>query len=308
MSATSTLFDPLHYNNGAVWPFVTGFVSLAEYKYHHAPAGWFALQAVARTGFDQSLGRNPEVISGRLYKPLDTAVPQQFFATSMVLTPLIRGLLGIDVDAPAHRLTIAPHLPPEWDSLAVDDVPVGAGRVSFVLRRANGRVTLALHRTGDGAPIDVTFSPQIRIGASASGAGVALEKTPGDWHATVHGRLTSDLELEVTTAGGWEAVVAPAAPKIGDRSTSLRVVDEQLARDGVVVSLEGLAGHSYSFRLRTPDERTAHELKDPQPTRWGYRLGAVHGAERDVTVTFSNERPTADGYGNLTILIGTKLP
>ncbi len=38
---------------------------------------------------------------GRVYKPLDTAVPQQFFATSMVLTPLVRGLLGVEVDAPA---------------------------------------------------------------------------------------------------------------------------------------------------------------------------------------------------------------
>ena len=80
LSSTSTLFDPLHYNNGAVWPFVTGWVSLAQYQYHNAAAGWFALQAIARTGFDQALGRNPELFSGRLYKPLDTAVPQQFFA------------------------------------------------------------------------------------------------------------------------------------------------------------------------------------------------------------------------------------
>ena len=114
LSAASPLFDPLHYNNGAVWPFVTGWVSLAQYTYHNPAAGWFALDAIAHTGFDQSLGRNPEVISGRLYKPLDTAVPQQFFATSMVLTPLIRGLLGVDVDAPARRVTIAPHLPPAW--------------------------------------------------------------------------------------------------------------------------------------------------------------------------------------------------
>ncbi len=41
--------------------------------------------------FDEARGRNPEVISGRVYKPLDTAVPQQFFATSMILTSLLRG-------------------------------------------------------------------------------------------------------------------------------------------------------------------------------------------------------------------------
>ncbi|HEV8197916.1 MAG TPA: GH116 family glycosyl hydrolase, partial [Gemmatimonadales bacterium] len=114
LSGASDLFDPLHYNNGAVWPFVTGFVSLAEYRYHNPAAGLFALESIARTGFDQALGRNPEVLSGRFYKPLDTAVPQQFFATSMVLTPLLRGLLGVDVDVPARRLTIAPHLPADW--------------------------------------------------------------------------------------------------------------------------------------------------------------------------------------------------
>ena len=54
LSATSPLFDPLHYNNGAVWPFVTGWVALAQYRYHNALAGRFALDAVARTTFESS--------------------------------------------------------------------------------------------------------------------------------------------------------------------------------------------------------------------------------------------------------------
>lgn len=175
LSATSTLFDPLHYNNGAVWPFVTGFVALAQYGYHNAPAGWFALQAIARTGFDQSLGRNPELFSGRLYKPLDTAVPQQFFATSMVLTPLIRGLLGIDVDMPARRVTIAPHLPPDWDAVEVDHVPVGAGQLSFSLRRTAGRITASVRRRGDTTPLEVVFSPALPLGARVAGTGMTAQ-------------------------------------------------------------------------------------------------------------------------------------
>ena len=58
LSAASPLFDPLHYNNGAVWPFVTGFVSLAQYRYHNAAAGKFALDAIARTTFDHSMGQS----------------------------------------------------------------------------------------------------------------------------------------------------------------------------------------------------------------------------------------------------------
>src|ERR1044071_4803710 len=164
LAATSKLFDPLHYNNGAVWPFVTGWVSLAQYRYHSPLAGKFALDAIARTGFDASRGRNPEVISGRLYKPLDTAVPQQFFATSMVLTPLIRGLLGIEVDAPRHHVAIAPHLPPDWDSVSVENVPVGLARLSFDIRRSRGAITLSVRRTGgDRMPLDLEFAPALPL-------------------------------------------------------------------------------------------------------------------------------------------------
>ncbi len=277
LGATSALFDPLHYNNGAVWPFVTGFVALAEYRYHNAPAGLFALQAIARTGFDQALGRNPEVISGRLYKPLDTSVPQQFFATSMVLTPLIRGLLGIDVDAPAHRVTLAPHLPPDWDSVEVDHVPVGSGRLSVTLTRTAGRVTASVRRMGDVTPLEVVFSPALPLGARVGGAGAADSvHTRGDIHATVKMMVTDAAELSVAYSGGW-GIVPPSMPaKIGHRSEAPRVISERLDAEGrYVVSLEGIAGRSYVFRLKTPD------------------------GDRTETMTFPATGANADGYTSM---------
>ena len=311
LSATSPLFDPLHYNNGAVWPFVTGWVSLAEYAYHNAPAGRFALDAIARTGFDQSRGRNPEVISGRLYKPLDTAVPQQFFATSMVLTPLLRGLLGIDVDAPAGRVTIAPHLPPEWDSVAVDNVPVGSGSLSFSLRRTAGCVTASLRRTGTGMPIEVVFSPALPLGARASSAAVSVA-TPGDVHATVRTKLADVAELRVAYAGGW-SIVPPRTPTaIGSRSAAPRVLSERLdstvAPAPYVVSLEGLAGRSYTFRVRAPDAAGANDLL-AQATPDGSVSIATYvgrGTERNVTVTFATTGANSDGYTALTVSFRAK--
>ena len=276
LSSTSALFDPLHYNNGAVWPFVTGFVSLAQYKYHNAPAGLFALQAIARTGFDQALGRNPELFSGRLYKPLDTAVPQQFFATSMVLTPLIRGLLGITVDMPNRRVTIAPHLPPEWDSVEVDNVPVGAGRVSLAFKRTAGRITVAVRRTGDATPLEVVFSPALPLGAKVTSGGAT--EMAGDLHATVRARVMDTAELSVSYSGGW-SIVPPSMPaRIGHRSEAPRVLSERIGPDGgYVVSLEGVAGRSYVFRLKTP------------------------AGNRNETVTFPATGANADGYTALTL-------
>jgi glycogen debranching enzyme len=277
LASSSPLFDPLHYNNGAVWPFVTGWVSLGEYRYHNAPAGKFALDAIARTTFDESRGRNPEVISGRVYKPLDTAVPQQFFATSMVLTPLIRGLLGIDVDAPAHRLMLAPHLPPDWDSVRVDNVPFGSAVVDVTIRRtASGLTARVVRRGGLSSPIDVTFSPALPLGSTSS---APMTTTPGDVHATAHGVLRDSLTLTVPFTGGWRLVPPPASPLIGDRSSAMRVLSERLVDGRYTATLEGRAGASYRLQIG-------------EGSRW-----------RDTTISFPPSQANSDRYTMRTLVL-----
>ena len=274
LAASSPLFDPLHYNNGAVWPFVTGWVALAQYRYHNAPAGKFALDAIARTTFDESLGRNPEVISGRLYKSLDTAVPQQFFATSMVLTPLIRGLLGIDVDAPARTFTIAPHLPPDWDSLGARNIVIGGAKVDLALRRTASGMRLDLVRRGVSFPMSVVFAPAFPLGSSAGGA------TAGDVHVATSGTLRDSLTLTARQTGsGFGLVPPPANVAIGDRSSALRIVSERLVNGQYRATLEGRAGGVYRLRI------------------------ARGGAESDTLVTFPAAGANADRYSTTTLSI-----
>ena len=311
LSATSPLFDPLHYNNGAVWPFVTGFVSLAEYRYHNAPAGWFALDAIAHTTFDQSRGRNPEVISGRLYKPLDTAVPQQFFATSMVLTPLIRGLLGLDVDAPNHRVTIAPHLPPAWDTLRVTNVPVGGDRISFFIQRTAGAYRLDVSRAGAGAPLDIEFSPALPLGARGEDAGATVHAYPGDVHETVRGELDGSLRLTVHYAGGW-SLIPPAMPAvIGERSHAPRVLSERIiaapgGAEQFEVSMEGLSGRSYTFDVMAPSDDAARALAAASSAGSAELEPARAGSHRELRVTFPGAGANSDGYTRVTVVLSRR--
>lgn len=300
LAASSRLFDPLHYNNGAVWPFVTGWVSLAEYRYHDAVPAKATLDAIARTGFDESLGRNPEVISGRLYKPLDTAVPQQFFATSMVLTPLVRGLLGIDADAPARRLTLAPHLPADWDSVRVDNVPFGGERIDVRLARDGRGITAELVReTAGGAPIAVDFSPALPLGATTS---LPAERTVGDVHATARGELRDRLTLTVPYAGGWSVVAPEVRPRIGDRSSAVRVLSERLADGRYVLQLEGLAGRTYRLHVRAPGAASFAKASAGQAT-----IGsAAPSGWRAVDVSFPTTGANADGYVGTTVTIAER--
>jgi galactose mutarotase-like enzyme/glycogen debranching enzyme len=281
LAASSPLFDPLHYNNGAVWPFVTGWVALAQYRYHNAAPGKFALDAIARTGFDEARGRNPEVFSGRLYKPLDTSVPQQFFATSMVLTPLLRGLMGLELDAPAGRLTLAPHLPADWDSVAVEHLRFGATTIDLRLSRNGGRYRAELIRQEGNGPIEVVFLPALPLGATTS---AERTETPGDVHATARGTLRQSLTLEVPYQGGWSIAPPARRPAIGDRSSAPRILSERLINGSYTVQVEGLAGTTERFRLREGD-------------RW-----------REAEVAFPATGASPDGYTRATITPAATAP
>ncbi len=308
LSAASTLFDPLHYNNGAVWPFVTGFTSLAQYTYHNQNAGKFALDAIARTGFDFSRGRNPEVLSGRLYKPLDTAVPQQFFATSMVLTPLIRGLLGIDVDAPRRKLTIAPHLPPDWDSVFVSNVPLGPDKIGFSIIREGGALTLRLSESPLltrglkplSSPVEVEFSPALPLGATVALPPTDVTRTAGDVHGTVRARFSdATAELRVPYSGGWSILQTDrSGTRIGARSHKPRVVSERLVDGTYLVTVEGRAGEQGSFTLMPPEATMTTRVVVQATNGATTRIIPVAGqtSRRTVSVGFPATGANADGY------------
>ena len=165
LAGESDLFDPLHYNNGTVWPFVTGFLSLAQYRYHNVYAGREQLDAVGRTFFLWGLGRNPELFSGAAFEPLETAVPQQFFATSMYLTALVRGALGIEADAPRGVLTIAPHRFTTPGVLRLSRVRIGDVVLDIALTESDTLFAAEVRRVSGTAPVMVRFSPALAPGA-----------------------------------------------------------------------------------------------------------------------------------------------
>jgi len=260
LAGESSLFDPLHYNNGTVWPFVTGWQALGLYRYHHATAALAALTAVARTGFVWGLGTNPEVFSGSSFEPLDTAVPQQFFATSMVLSSLVRGLVGWEADAPAGRVRLAPHVPAAWDSLRLDNLPVGSGRYAVVITKNDSVLTATVTKTQGRGADTLEFDPALPLGArvrSVTLAGVPWSCQPrstgADEHVACRLPLGSRADLAVSYSGGWEVLLPPPRPARGERSTALKVVRQRLAGDTLVLDVEGLAEHRYDIPLRTPN-------------------------------------------------------
>ena len=270
LSRDSPLYDPTHYNMGAVWPFVTGFVAWGHYNEGRAYAGYPLVDALARLGFDFARGRHPELLSGAYYRPLDTAVPQQFFATSMLVTPLVAGLLGFEPDAPRARARLAPALPPQWDRVTVKRLPVGATLLDVDLRRGSGRIEASLRATGP--PVDVVFDPRLPLGGR--------HRVPDRPAAVRVG------DRPVTAAVAFEGGIEVEPPLVdlvpGQNDRGLRVLDARVDKDGFLLDLEGQAG--------TVGELAVHGATPLQAE--GARVAGREGRRTRITVTF----PAGEGF------------
>jgi hypothetical protein len=105
---------------------------MAEFRAGQAiPARQHLYQDLLLT-WAQDLGACTELLSGAFYQPLGRSSSHQLWSSAMVLTPAIRGLLGLNWDANG-KLTITPNLPPDWDH-----VHVHSDKIDVEIRRENG--------------------------------------------------------------------------------------------------------------------------------------------------------------------------
>lgn len=160
LSASSGAYDPKGYNEGAVWPFLTGITALGDFAVGRGDAGWAKLVATARLTTSEALGRTPEVLSGARERSLDTSVPHQLFSSMAVVAPLVSGVFGWEPDALAGRIVLRPCLPAalEGRRVAVRGLAFGGERVDLAFTLADGVCSGELVSTGS-AP-EVEFAPR----------------------------------------------------------------------------------------------------------------------------------------------------
>jgi hypothetical protein len=255
LSSSSPLYDPLHYNSGTVWPFVTSFVGLGQYRYRRPWSGYPFVHAMRRLTFDWALGRHPELLSGRFYNPLDETVPHQFFASSALPSMFIRGTLGWDPDAAARRARLAPQLPPDWERVEVRNLAVGTNRLDVKLARRAGSAGLELD--GSGA-VELEWACAIPPGATnvrASLDGTPIQIVPveglHDQVATLVFPPGASVRIaEVTWDGGLEVAAPLAAPRAGEESRGVRILDFGESDEGWRLRLEGPAGSDADVGVR----------------------------------------------------------
>ncbi len=143
LSENAPIYDPISYHQGTVWPLFTGWVSMAEYRAGQTLSAESHLYQNLMLTWSQDLGGCTELLSGAFYEPLGRSSSHQTWSSAMVLTPALRGLLGLSWDAAHDTLRVEPNLPAGWNEVKVRNVPLGAGHVDLELTREHGRLRVA---------------------------------------------------------------------------------------------------------------------------------------------------------------------
>jgi len=251
------------YHYGSVWPLFTGWASVAEYRYHRPQPAYDNLRANALLALDGSPGHVTEVLSGDYYQPLSTSSPHQIWSAAMVISPMLRGLFGLQFDAQAYTLTFTPHVPGDWNEFAIRRVAAGNDSVNLHFSRKTDSLTITAEREGD-ADLKMDFRPALSpraevLGVTFNGRRVAfrLEPHDGDQHVIVETNLRSGQNtLKILLHKEFAVTYRAHLPALGSASQGLRIVAEtwSASRDALTLQTEGLSGRTYTLAVSDKEQ------------------------------------------------------
>jgi len=293
ISEHSPRFSGGGYHYGSVWPLFTGWAGVGEYRYHRAASAYGNLRANALLATDGSLGHVTEVLSGAYYQSLSTSSPHQIWSAAMMVSPLLRGMMGLQTDAAAGALTFAPHAPADWASFGIGNIPVGAAKVDLRYSKDLAGISLAVRVVGEGSR-NIDFQPVVSLRAKVSGVEFngrpvpfLVEANNIDQHVIVKVAASgvSNL-LRIRTRDDFAVSYASSLPAIGASSQGLRILSEMWTptRDRCTLTVSGIAGAQYKLAV------------------WnGEQIASVDGAKVSKTSDGSTELvldlPKKDGEG-----------
>ena len=271
----SRLYDPLSYHNGSVWPLFTGWASLAAYNYGRAHVGYQALMANALLTYQNDQGYVTELLSGDFNAPFGRSSHHQVWSEAMVITPLVRGLLGLAWQDGGRVLRFTPQLPANWDDLEINNIVSASSARAYDLRLTRGRgftrITLRPRASANTQPASPNALPEqlivtlpLPLDAQWRGSegGHARQSTLLNYGADRH---LSDVQLvEVKTNiepdgadltirydEGTDVYPEPQELRAGATNEGLRILHACAESNALHLTLEGLGGRTYQLGVRT---------------------------------------------------------
>jgi glycogen debranching enzyme len=263
ISSKDPRYNPGGYHFGAVWPLFTGWASVGEYRYHRAISAYSNLRTNALMTFDGSLGHVTEVLSGDYYQQLSTSSPHQIWSAAMVVSPILRGMLGLRVDAISRTLTFTPELPATWTTLHISNLRVAELVLDLSYRKTLEGIALEIRGQGTGECM-LDFAPALSLRAEVHGAEVNThrvqvhaEANSVDQHLKVSIPVSQGMStVRILTRNDFGLTVDSEMPPLGSTSRGLRITSEDWnrGRDTLELQVSGIAGAEYDLGVWNPGQ------------------------------------------------------
>ncbi len=270
VAETDPLYDPISYHQGSVWPLFTGWAAMAEYRSGQPLAGYMHLRANADLTTAQDLGAVTELLSGAFYQPFGRSTSHQLWSSAMVVTPLLRGLFGIEVDAGARTIRLDPHLPAGWDAAAVRKLHVGETVVDLEFRRQGQRMEVRMKTLA---------GRSLRLVSTAKGAG------------SEESGSVLVLPLPAVEVGIGDQVAMP-----GQRTQQMKVLRETVTGRSVMLELEAPGGTTGELQVR---RNAASVTVKAEGAQLGPGQGSAGKGLERLVVAF----PQGTGYQGQTVTL-----
>lgn len=262
LSDKTSFYDPISYHQGTVWPLFTGWVSLAEYRTGHPLSGYTHLMQNANLLWARDPGNATELLSGKFFQVLGRSTEHQLWSAAMVISPTLRGLFGLEWDAPRNTLTVTPHLPATWTLASVHNLPFGDKRIDLTFRRRGAVLVVQARDSG------------VKLDSRIAGSRVA------------HGALEIPLPPV-------EATVTEALPEPGAETRQMKVLAQHEGPHSLVLQLSAPGGTVQTLEVR-------ENLAVGPIVATGGQLGITRGGLQPLTVKFDEASGYVDKIVTLT--------
>jgi glycogen debranching enzyme len=301
------IYDGLSYHQGSVWPLFTGWAAMAEYRGGQPLAGYQLLMENANLTRAQDLGAITELLSGDFFVPFGRSTSHQLWSSAMVITPILRGLFGISIDAERKTITVNPRLPAGWNHATVKDLRLPGGEETLTFERKGQKLIVSVsdwHKAGWKVLSDEPGSQSGKLESGFQGSEISLPALEIADGRGVYVRNSA----ESVQSGDWRQ-----SPWPGSRTEFLRVISEHWTDHQATLTIEGPAGATGSYFILRHTLLPHLQIKCPDidvhgPNSYTLRVPCtfmIDSGNRDpnVPIRMTPQLPSGEGWKTITVTL-----
>ncbi|MFA3783299.1 amylo-alpha-1,6-glucosidase [Melioribacteraceae bacterium 4301-Me] len=238
------LFNPRGYHYGSIWPLFTGWTSLAEYKYGNFLQGFNHIMNNLNVYKNWNLGFVEEVLNGEQYLPSGVC-SHQCWSETMVLQPILEGMLGLNANALNNKLILSPKLPANWDFINVKNIKLGNHSLNFKMEKTSDKIIYSFEHFGNNN-LEIEFIPYLPKGTQIEkiligGKEISVKKYFGrqEDFVKLFLNVNKNLYVEIFYSEGISALPIITNPKVGDYSEGFRIISTNYSGNYYSIKVEG---------------------------------------------------------------------